>query len=123
MKRNIVFSLGFLSCLLFSAQAFALDYGSIEQGRQKYQANGCAACHGKAGHSTNPRFPILAGQHQDYLVKALKEYKAGDRASPIMQAQASKLSVADIWDITAFLSNQPTSLAVVPGVDPMVGPE
>ena len=38
----------------------------------------CAACHGKDGiTAVLPSYPILAGQHEDYLNQALLDYKLG----------------------------------------------
>jgi len=42
----------------------------------------CAACHGADGNSTDVNNPRLAGQHADYLAKALRDYKSGERANP-----------------------------------------
>ena len=39
----------------------------------------CDRCHGVNGNSTDPRFPMLAGQHAKYLQKALQEYQAHGR--------------------------------------------
>ncbi|KAA3632403.1 MAG: cytochrome c4, partial [Proteobacteria bacterium] len=39
----------------------------------------CAGCHGPNGISTNPMWPNLAGQKDQYLVKAMKEYRDGAR--------------------------------------------
>lgn len=114
MKRRLVFSLGLLSCLLFSAQAFALEYGDAKAGGQKFQEKGCVGCHGEGGRSTVPTFPILAGQYDTYLVQALLEYKKGDRKNPIMVGQASGLEEADIYDIAAYLSHERSALAVLP---------
>ncbi|MDN5850100.1 MAG: cytochrome c [Nitrococcus sp.] len=117
MKRRLVFSLGLLSCLLFSVQAFAIQYGDPKAGAEKFQDKGCVNCHREGGHSTVPTFPILAGQPSDYLVHALKQYKEGKRENPIMQGQASGLSESDIYDIAEYLSQQSTSLAIVPGIE------
>lgn len=66
----------------------------------------CAACHGPDGNSATPDFPRLAGQHPDYLVKALKDYKSGARKNPIMAPQAANLTVRDMEDLAAFFSGQ-----------------
>lgn len=114
MKRRLVFSLGLLTCLLFSAQAFAIKFGDAKAGGEKYQEKGCVACHGEGGHSAAPTFPILAGQYDDYLVQALMEYKKGDRKNPIMTGQAGSLSEADVYDIAAYLSGGQGGLMVLP---------
>jgi cytochrome c553 len=74
-------------------------------GKEKSKA--CAACHGPDGNSTAPDFPRLAGQYYDYLVKALSDYKTGERKNAIMAPQAANLSKRDIEDLAAFYSRQP----------------
>lgn len=113
MKRRFALSLGLLCCLVFSAQAFAIEYGNARAGGQTFQSRGCVNCHGQGGHSTSPMFPILAGQYQDYIVQALKSYKDGKRQNPIMSGQASGLSDSDIWNISAYLSQQSSTLKAV----------
>lgn len=114
MKRRLVFSLGLLTCLLFSAQAFAIKFGDAKAGGEKFQEKGCVACHGEGGHSAAPTFPMLAGQYDDYLVRALLDYKGGDhRKNPLMIGQVASLSEADIYDIAAYLSDQ-DGLVVLP---------
>jgi cytochrome c553 len=67
----------------------------------------CAACHGADGAtSTSPDIPKLAGQHHDYLVKALRDYKSGARKNAIMAPQAANLSPRDIEELAAYFSKQ-----------------
>lgn len=66
----------------------------------------CAACHGADGNSGSPANPKLAGQHPEYLVKQLQEYKSGKRANAIMQGMAAGLSDADMKNIAAWLASQ-----------------
>jgi cytochrome c553 len=71
----------------------------------------CAACHGPEGNKpTAPENPILAGQHQDYLAKALKDYKSGKRNNPIMKGFAATLSTQDIENLAAWFASQKSSL-------------
>ena len=106
MMRLVVFALA--AC--FGAQALAA--GDVESGKQKSQA--CAACHGPDGNApTGPDFPRLAGQHYDYLLKALRDYKSGVRKNPIMGGQASALSAQDMADLAAYFSSQKGTLHVV----------
>ena len=72
----------------------------------KEKSKVCAACHGPEGNSTSADFPRLAGQHYDYLVKALNDYRSGARKNPIMAPQAAKLSDRDIADLAAFYSEK-----------------
>jgi len=99
-----------LALVCFNAQAFAA--GDSDSGQQKSQA--CAACHGPDGNSpTGPDFPRLAGQHYDYLLKALRDYKSGARKNPIMGAQVGGLNTQDMADLAAFYSRQKGSLHVI----------
>jgi cytochrome c553 len=66
----------------------------------------CVVCHGPDGNSTSAEFPKIAGQHYDYLVKALKDYKSGARKNPIMGPQAANLTPRDIDDLAAYYSKQ-----------------
>jgi len=88
----------------------ALAGGNAEAGKQK-AAQVCAACHGAEGNKpTAPENPILAGQHPDYLVHALKDYKSGKRDNPIMKGFAATLSTQDMEDLAAWFSSQPSGL-------------
>ena len=66
-----------------SARPRASWAANPEAGKAK-AAEVCAACHGADGNSASPDFPRLAGQHRDYLAKALRDYKSGLRKNPIM---------------------------------------
>jgi cytochrome c553 len=71
------------------------------------KAQVCAACHGPAGAKpTAPENPILAGQHYDYLVRALNDYKSGKRNNAIMKGFAASLSRKDIEDLAAWFASQ-----------------
>ena len=66
--------------------------GNPESGKAK-AAQICAACHGPDGNKPSaPDQPILAGQHYDYLVRALTDYKIGRRTNPIMKAASRGLA-------------------------------
>lgn len=56
----------------------------------------CVACHGESGISLSPTWPTLAGQHEDYLVHALDQYRDGSRNDPVMSQMATPLSDADV---------------------------
>ncbi|MFO1401651.1 MAG: cytochrome c [Steroidobacteraceae bacterium] len=74
----------------------------------------CVACHGKDGVGLTPDYPNLAGQHADYITRALHDYKAGNRKNPIMPAFAGQLSEADIEAVAAYYSSQQPALQTVP---------
>ncbi len=90
-------------CLIALATGGAL---ASESAAGKEKSKVCAACHGPEGNSASAEFPRLAGQHYDYLVKALKDYRSGARKNPIMAPQAAKLSDRDIADLADFYSEK-----------------
>jgi cbb3-type cytochrome c oxidase subunit III len=66
----------------------------------------CAACHTADGSRGIPTNPILQGQHADYLVKQLQEFKAGKRDNAIMKPMASTLSDDDMRNVAAFYASK-----------------
>jgi cytochrome c553 len=72
----------------------------------------CQACHGLDGNSQVPDYPKLGGQRQDYLAKALRDYKSGLRKNPIMAGMAAPLSAADIDNVAAYYASQQPVLTV-----------
>ncbi len=77
-----------------------------DAGAGKEKSTVCASCHGVSGESVMPEYPILAGQHQDYLEHALKAYRSGERSNPIMAAFVAALSDEDIADLAAYYAAQ-----------------
>jgi cytochrome c553 len=82
-----------------------LDAGEAKAGEV------CAACHGLNGNSTAPDFPKLAGQHHDYLAKALRDYKSAQRKNAIMEGFAAALTKDDIENLAAYYAAQPAVLS------------
>lgn len=66
----------------------------------------CAACHTFDGSRGAPANPILQGQHPEYLVKQLQEFKAGKRKNPIMLGFAGTLSDDDMRNVAAFYGSK-----------------
>jgi cytochrome c553 len=105
MKRAL--TIAALAAMATAPTAWA---GDAAAGKAK-AAQVCAACHGPEGNKPSaPDQPILAGQHEDYLVKALTDYKSGKRSNPIMKGFASTLSNKDIEDVAAWFSSQSSDL-------------
>lgn len=72
----------------------------------KAKAATCAGCHGADGNSVNPDWPTLAGQHPKYLMKQLREFKAGERTDATMAPMAAPLSEQDQADLAAYFASQ-----------------
>jgi cytochrome c553 len=77
----------------------------LAKGEAKYTAV-CAACHGADGNSGIPANPKLAGQHPQYLVKQLQEFKSGKRNNAVMTGFAAMLSDDEMKNIGAWLAAQ-----------------
>ncbi|MCG9544340.1 MULTISPECIES: cytochrome c [Vibrio] len=104
--------LALILSLLASCSVWA--QGSIEAGKAKSQT--CVACHGADGNSLITQYPKLAGQHEKYLEKQLKELKLGmtsggkqGRYEPVMGAMAMPLSEEDMADLAAYYASLPIS--------------
>ena len=66
----------------------------------------CGACHGMDGNSSDPQYPKLAGQSEQYIVRQLTDFKSGKRQNPIMMGMATPLSPQDMHDVGAYFSSQ-----------------
>jgi cytochrome c553 len=91
------------------------DELKVELGRKLYYAGNlekgipaCSACHSPRGLGNGPAaYPLLSGQQPDYVAKALKDYRAGERVnedpSKIMAAIAYKLDDVEIDALSSFV--------------------
>lgn len=68
--------------------------------------NVCAACHSADGSRGSPANPIIAGQHPEYLVKQLEEFKSGKRDNAVMKGFASTLNAADMKNVAAYYAGK-----------------
>jgi len=101
--RIHAFTLGLALALLGSAA-----HADGDAAKGKVESYTCIGCHGIPNYGNDYptyRVPKLAGQHAAYIVQALKEYKAGDRAHNTMHAQASSLSDQQMQDIAAYFES------------------
>jgi len=74
----------------------------------------CLACHGTNGVGITADFPTIAGQHRDYIERALHDYQKGGRKNVIMKGMAANLTKEDIEQLAAYYSSQEPALEVVP---------
>jgi cytochrome c553 len=73
---------------------------------QAISTNVCGACHTADGSRGSPANPIIQGQHPEYLVKQLVEFKAGKRDNAIMKGFATALSEEDMRNVAAFYAGK-----------------
>lgn len=79
-------------------------------GQVPQSAQVCVACHGQDGVGITPQYPTLSGQHDDYLRRALGEYRKGGRKNPVMATFASQLSEAQVEELAEYYSQQRPAL-------------
>ena len=105
---NFRWPVALLAGALFSPAAFAqADLAKAQQTASQV----CAACHAADGNSTQVTNPVLAGQHADYLLKQLMNFKSqggrpADRANPIMAGNVANLSADDMRNLAAYFESQ-----------------
>ncbi|MCG6966845.1 MAG: cytochrome c4 [Chromatiaceae bacterium] len=84
-----------------------LGQGMFRAGNASSGVAACAACHGPTG-AGNPmaNFPRLSGQHADYTVTQLKNFRAGVRANDagsMMRGVAKKMTDAEIDAVAQYV--------------------
>jgi cytochrome c553 len=99
-----------LSGLLFAATAGAAGTqapakADLVKG-QAIATQVCVACHTADGSRGSPANPILAGQHADYLVKQLVEFKEGKRKNAVMSGMVAALTPEDMKNVAAFYASK-----------------
>jgi len=77
----------------------------------------CGACHTFDGSRGLPVNPILQGQHADYIIKQLGDFKAGKRANPVMTAMAAPLTDEDVRNLAAFYAGKQAKPGFAKGKD------
>ena len=96
-----------LTLLIALASANSFAAGDYQAG--KIKAYTCTGCHGIVKYkNTYPTYhvPRIGGQNSEYLVIALKAFRAGERTHKNMNLQAEALSDQDIEDIAVYLAAQ-----------------
>jgi cytochrome c553 len=85
--------------------SFKADPAKVERGRRKAEETLCTMCH-LGGFKGQNEIPRVAGQHHDYVVKQLQDFKAGRRTNDAgtMSSVAKTLSESDMDDLAQYLS-------------------
>jgi cytochrome c553 len=74
----------------------------------------CLACHGTNGVGITADYPTISGQHQDYIERALTDYKKGGRKNAVMAGMAAQLTPQDIEQLAAYYARQTPALETLP---------
>ena len=100
-----------ISVLVTSAWAQA------DEARAKKIVGGvCFLCHGAEGESSSEVFPRLAGQHWEYTVKQLENFKSGKRKSTAMADMVAKLKPDEMVALGKYFESK--SVASEPAKEP-----
>lgn len=108
MKRPLS-ALAAIALLVGAAAQAATPTAAPKPDLTKGQAKAaevCMACHSADGSRGSPANPIIAGQHPEYLIKQLQEFKSGKRKNAVMQGFASMLSDEDMRNVAFFYASK-----------------
>jgi len=89
------------------------DVTRVARARTLLEREHCAACH-NPDFSGREQVPRLANQREDYLVKALRDYKSGARigyGNAAMAEAVSGLADSELLDLAHFLAFFPAGAA------------
>jgi len=102
--RNFKIKFSLLISVLFLSSGVSAEEDRFAPVRDKLQT--CFVCHGENGVSTQPIFPILAGQEFYYLYVQLKDFKSGLRENPIMGPLVANIDKEDLRLMAEFFGEQ-----------------
>lgn len=91
---------------------FAKDKDLVAQGERIYrggimdrQVPACAGCHSPNGAGIPSQYPRLSGQHADYTVKQLTEFRDGKRGNnAVMTDVAAKMNDREIKAVADYIA-------------------
>ncbi len=84
------------------------------RGLPKQDVPACIDCHNSAGNPMNPLYPVLSGQHADYLVLQLTLFKQDSRGGTshahLMQNVVADLNIEQIRDVAHYFASQKSAI-------------
>lgn len=90
---------------------------AVDEARVKRIVGGvCFVCHGMNGESSTEQFPRLAGQHAEYTLKQLRNFKSGARKSTAMAGMVASLTDAEMKAVAEYYAKQ--TIQAEPPKDP-----
>ena len=85
--------------------SIALGERIYRGGIQDRQIAACASCHSPNGSGIPAQYPRLSGQHAEYTVKSLTDFRDGKRSNSIPMAQvAAKLNDREIKAVADYIA-------------------
>ncbi len=81
------------------------DKGKVmyENGAPDRDIEACTVCHGHSGEGVNTQ-PRLAGQHRDYVVTEMFQYRSGLRENKVMQRVTANMTDAEIAAVVDYVA-------------------
>lgn len=110
MTSRWVLMLGAGACVPLMALAQGPAPADPKQVRQLVNQV-CASCHAEDGNSALPANPVLAGQHADYTLKQLMNFRPRDgkppeRPNAVMGGMVANLSADELRSLAAYFEAQ-----------------
>src|SRR5262245_43144732 len=111
MPRLISVGVAWRACVALIAAGSAVSFAYadiiVTEGMQPWDL--CATCHSLDGISAMARFPKLAGQRMDYIIKQVRDFRDGRRTNDggQMEATASDISDDDLARTAAYFAGLP----------------
>ncbi|MDR1888930.1 MAG: c-type cytochrome [Zoogloeaceae bacterium] len=103
-----------LLCAAILSPLLAFAQGDARAGFVKSDDERCQECHGPDGNGDMGdgvgnvgKFPKLAGQRIEYLLKQLRDFRSGARDNDQMAVMAKSVAESDLLDIAAYFSSLP----------------
>lgn len=96
----------------------AVGLGQADQ-TESLVRDSCARCHGEPGRlPASELVPVLSGQAEGYLVRALADYAKGTRQSGIMQLATAGLSDEEMGRLAALYASAPAARLETGSIQP-----
>ncbi|HBG31558.1 c-type cytochrome [Candidatus Macondimonas diazotrophica] len=93
--------------LALAATGSVMAAGNVDNGKKLAQQHVCFSCHGQ-DYKGMGTFPPLAGKDAALIESQLKEFKNGERKTPmagVMKPNADKLSEQEMADLAAYFAS------------------
>ena len=94
-----------ISAALLIAACTAAHGQQVDPNLGRNLAAACAICHGTNGVNAGG-MPNLAGQHKDYLVQQMRDFRDGKRPATIMHQISKGYTEPQIEALAAYFSSQ-----------------
>lgn len=110
MNYRLIFAAAVGALISFPVSAQGVVKGDPAKAQQVV-TQVCAACHGIDGNSAIPANPSLAGQHPEYTLKQLLNFKPRDgrpaeRNNAVMGGMVASLSAEDMNNLAVYFAGQ-----------------